>query len=149
MATRSETDIAYILKGQIDQQGMANPDRVNDRPSAITVTLAALNLVLYGFQGIRTLLEGETALALSNFLFFSGFLATILVVWKGRYGEVLALILLILVSYRMSGAVLDASRDLLFRAAHGAMIGLAALFAVAAFRDHRGIRNSGTRNPVR
>jgi hypothetical protein len=70
-------------------------------------------------------------------------------IWKGRYGEVLALILLILVGYRMSGAVLDASRDLLFRVAHGAMIGLVALFALAAFMDHRGIRNSGTRNPVR
>ena len=128
---------------------MTNPDRVNDRPSLITLTLAALNLILYGFQGIRTLLEGQTALALSNFLFFSGFLATILMIWKGRYGEVLALILLILVGYRMSGAALDASRGPFFWVAHAAMIGLAALFALAAFRDHRGIRNSGTRNPVR
>jgi hypothetical protein len=123
---------------------MVEADRVNGRPSAITVTLAALNLILYGFQGIRTLLEGQTMLALSNFLFLAGFLAAILMIWKGWYGNVLALILLVLVGYRMSGAVLDFSRDLLFRAAHGAMIGLAALFTLAAFRDHYGSRDSGT-----
>ncbi len=123
---------------------MARTSMVNSRPSATTVTLAVLNLIAYGFQGIRTSLEGQSTLALSNFLFFAGFLAAILMIWKGWYGNVLALILLILVGYRMSGAVLDASRDLLFRAAHGAMIGLAALFAAAAFRDRSGIRGIGT-----
>ena len=123
---------------------MVEADRVRGRLSAITVALAATNLILYGFQGIRTLSEGQTTLALSNFLFFAGFLAAILMIWKGWYGNVLALILLILVGYRMSGAVLDPSRDLMFRAAHGAMIGLAALFVVAVFRDSSGGRGIGT-----
>ncbi len=126
---------------------MDKADRVQGRLSAITVALAAINLILYGFQGIRTLLEGQTTLALSNFLFFAGFIAAILMIWKGWYGDVLALILLILVGYRMSGAVLDPSRDLLFRAAHGVMIGLAALFVAAAFKDRSGGRGIGAEGP--
>ncbi|MEM0451282.1 MAG: hypothetical protein QXO17_06925 [Nitrososphaerota archaeon] len=127
----------YVLPSRCSWGRMARNRSVGIRIPAASTALGALNVILYGFQGIRTLLEGQTTLAVSNFLFLAGFLASILMIWKGKFGHVLAMILLILVGYRMSGAVLDASRDLAFRAAHGGMIALAAVFAAAAFREKR------------
>lgn len=101
--------------------------------SKFTVILWLANIFPYMFQGVKTALEGQQSLALSNLLFLLGFVAAfILLIRISIVGAIFSLSIAAMVTYRMVDAVLNPNWDLFFRLSHGGMIALAALFALAA-----------------